>query len=79
MLHLLDEGSNHTVGHVGWHLLTTHWTLLDLAPAVVADNVTGGAAGYWQISGEAEAHRTLQGGLHYPRQLTGGCSSHLGK
>ena len=59
--------------------MTTHWTFLDLTPAGSADNVTGGAAGNWQVSGEAETHRALQGGLHNLGQLDGGSdsSSHL--
>ena len=39
VLHLLDEGSNHTVCHVGWHLLAANWASLDLAPAGSTDNV----------------------------------------
>ena len=73
VFHLLDEGSNHTVGHGVWHLLAASWTFIDFAPAGSADNVAGGAAGHWQVSGEAETHGALQGGLHYSRQLQLAC------
>ena len=59
VFHLLDEGSNHTVGHAGWHLLAANWTFLDSASAGSADNVAGGAAGHRQVPGEAETHRAL--------------------
>ena len=67
VFHLLDEGTNHTVGHVIWHLLAASWTFLDPAPAGSADNVAGGAAGHRQLPGEAETHGALQAGLHYSR------------
>ena len=72
VLHLLNKRTDHTVGHVGWHLLAANWTSLDSAPAGSADNVAGRAAGHRQVSGEAEAHWTLQGGLHNLEQLDGG-------
>ena len=77
VFHLLDEGSNHTVGHAGWHLLAASWTFLDSASAGSADNVAGGAAGHWKLPGEAETHGALQGGLHYFRQLACGIFWHI--
>jgi len=79
VFHLLDEGSNHTVGHAGWHLLAASWTFLDSASAGSADNVARGAAGHWEVPWDAETHGALQGGLHNLEQLggSGGSIGHL--
>ena len=71
VLHQLDEGSENTVGQVGWHFLAASWTSFNCSSARSADNVTGGTAGHWQVSGEAQTNGTLQGSLHYFRQLVG--------
>ena len=59
MLNFVDEGSDHTVGHVGWHGLAADGAVDHMNLARSADEMSGGAAGNWEVSRKAETHRAL--------------------
>ena len=63
VLDLLDEASDNTVGHVGWHGLTAGGAVCHSFLARSAHDVSRGAAGERKVSRNLEAHRTLQLGL----------------
>mgnify|MGYP006864018361 CR=1 FL=1 len=59
VLDLLDEGSDHAVGHVGWHGLTASGAVLHSFLARSAHDMTRGAAGNWKVSGNVKTNWTL--------------------
>ena len=63
VLDLLDEASDNTVGHVGWHGLAAGRAVLHSLLARPAHDMSGGAAGNRKVSGNVKTHRTLQLGL----------------
>ena len=63
MLDLVDERSDHAVGHVGWHGLAAGGAVSHSLLAGSAHDMTGGAAGERKVSGNLEAHGALQLGL----------------
>ena len=61
---LVNESSDHTIDHVLWHGLSASGAGRDMFPARAADYVPVNAAGDGKLSGNEEAHRTLEVSLH---------------
>ena len=56
VLNFVDEGSDHTVGHVGWHGLAAGGAVSDSLLARSAHDIHRGAAGYRKLLGNVETH-----------------------